>query len=755
MSLSYRELANPNNRLLSLLDSCSKAPSFTRTKALHALSITLWNTLQQPVYICNNVISLYAKLGEVCFAAKVFDQMPERDRASFNMIISGFSKSGYVERAWRVFSEMREFGFSPNQLTVRGLLSCPSLDLRGGTQLHGLSLKYGLFMSDAYVGTKLLGLYGRFELLETAEKVFEDMPLKSLVTWNHMMSLLGRGGFLRECMFLFRELVGTGECLSESSFLGALTGVSCENDLETSRQLHCSAMKIGLDCDTSIVNSLISAYGRCGNTHMAERVFDEAASWDIVSWNAVIGATAKGENPLTALKLFVTMPEHELSPNLGTYVSVLTASSHTQTLSFGRQIHGTLIKNGCETDIYLGNALIDFYGKCGSLEDSRLCFDSILDKNIVCWNTLLWGYANKDDPICLSLVLQMLQMGFRPTEYTLSTALKPCCVVELQQLHSVIVRMGYEDNDYVLSSLMRSYAKNQLMNDALLLLDWSSKPSSVVPLNIAAGIYSRTGQYRESVELISTLEQPDNVSWNIAIAAWSRSATLEQPDTVSWNTDNHGEEVTEIFKHILQANIRPDNFTYVSILCTCAKFCDLTLGSSIHGLITKTDFSRADTFVCNVLIDMYGKCGSVTSAIKVFEETREKNIITWTALISSLGIHGYGHEAFEKFEEMVSLGFKPDCVSFISVLTACRHSGMVKEGMELFWKMKDYGVEPDIDHYRCAVDLLARNGYVIEAEQLISRMPFPADAPVWRTVLAGSKSFAEEQRSTLSFVSAE
>ncbi|KFK35089.1 hypothetical protein AALP_AA5G233800 [Arabis alpina] len=737
MSLSYGDFANHNNRLLSLLNICRKVPSFTRTKALHALSITLCCTLQQPVFICNNIICMYGKLGEVSYAAKVFDKMPERNRASFNTIISGYSKCGYVEEALDVFSEMRRFGYLPNQLTVGGLLSCASLDVCSGLQLHGLSLKYGLFMADAFVGTGLLGLYGRLELFEMAEKVFEDMPLKSLETWNHMMTLLGKHGFLKECMFLFRELVRMDACLSKCSFLGVFSGVSCENDLEIGKQLHCSAMKKGLDCETFIVNSLISAYGKCGNTYMAERVFEEATSCDIVSWNAIIGATAKSENPLRALKLFVSMSENGFSPNQGTYVSVLSASSQMQILRFGRQIHGLLIKNGNETDIFLGNALIDFYAKCDSLEDSHLCFDSICDKNIVSWNALLWGYANKDGLVCFFLFLQMLQMGFRPTEFTLSTALKSCCVIELQQLHSVIVRMGYEDNDYVLSSLMRSYAKNQLMNDALLLLDWSSRPSSVVALNIVAGIYSRTGQYHDSVKLISTLEQPDTVSLNIAIAACSRF-------------DNH-REVIELFKHMLQSNIRPDNYTYVSILSMCTKFCDFTLGSSIHGVITKTDFSLADTFVCNVLIDMYGKSGSITSVIKVFEETREKNLITWTALISSFGIHGYGHDAFEKFKEMLCLGFKPDRVSFISMLTACRHSGIVKEGMELFQKMKDYGVEPEMDHYRCAVDLLARNGYLKEAEQLIRGMPFPADAPVWRTFLDGCKRHAEEQRSTLSF----
>ncbi|XP_019102437.1 PREDICTED: pentatricopeptide repeat-containing protein At3g58590 [Camelina sativa] len=739
MNLSCRDLVNHNDRLVSLLNVCRKALSFARTKALHALSITLCYALQQPVYISNNIICLYENLGEVSFAGKVFDQMPERNKVSFNTIIKGYSKCGDAEKSWRVFSDMRYFGYLPNQSTVSGLLSCASLDVYAGTQLHGLSFKYGLFMDDAYVGTGFLCLYGRLELLEMAKQVFEDMPFKSLETWNHMMSLLGHRGFLKEGMFLFRELVRKGACLSDCSFLGVLSGVSCENDLVICKQLHCSAMKKGLACEISVVNSLISKYGKCGNTHMAERMFEEAGSWDVVSWNSIIGATAKCENPLKALKLFVSMPEHGFPPNQGAYVSVLSASSRMQIFSFGRQIHGTLIKNGCETDILLGNALIDFYAKCGSLEDARLCFDSVRDKNIVCWNTLLWGYANKDGSICLSLFLQMLQMGFMPTEYTLSTALKSCGVIELQQLHSVIVRMGYEDNDYVLSSLMKSYAKNQLMSDALILLDWSSGPSSVVPLNIVAGMYSRTGQYHESVKLISTLEQPDTVSWNIAIAACSRS-------------DNYG-EVIELFKHMLQSNIRPDNYTYVSILSLCSKLCDLTLGGSIHSVIIKTDFSRADTFVCNVLIDMYGKCGSIRSVIKVFEETREKNLITWTALISSLGIHGYGHEAFRMFKQSISLGFKPDRVSFISMLTACRHSGMVKEGMDLFQKMKIYGVEPEMDHYRCAVDLLARNGYLKEAEHLIHGMPFPADAPVWRTFLDGCNRFAEEQRNTLNVVS--
>ncbi|XP_010548592.1 PREDICTED: pentatricopeptide repeat-containing protein At3g58590 [Tarenaya hassleriana] len=722
-----------NERLLRLLNVCRRAPSLARTKALHALTITLHFSLHQPVFVGNNIVHIYASQGEFSSAAKVFDKMPERNAVSFNTMIGAYSKCEDVEKAFDVFSDMRAFGYLPTQSTVAGLLSCTSLDLRAGVQLHGLSLQNGLLWADAFVGTSLLCLYGRFGLLENATRVFEAMSTKSLVTWNSMMSLLGQNGFIDESLSLFRELVRMQASLSECSLLGVLSGLSSEEDLEIGEQLHCLGVKKGLDREVSVVNSLISAYGKCCNGRAAEKIFEEAVSRDTISWNTIISITAKSENPLKALTIFASMSEQGVSANESTFVGVVNSCARVEMLKFGRTIHGMVIKKGYGTDVFVGSALIDLYVKCDNLEDSRLCFDDICEKNVVSWNSLISGYADKNSSeVCISLFLHMLRLGFRPNEFTFSSFLKTCGSPEIKQLHSVVIKTGYEENDYVLSSLISSYVKNGLISDALVLHDGSTARFFVAPSNIIAGMYNRSGLYLESLKLISMLEYPDDISWNIAIAACSRAA-------------KHSEAL-ELFKHKLQSRILPDNYSYASVLSTCTELCDLAVGSSIHCLIAKTGFHRADAFVCNLLINMYGKCGSIRSAVKIFDEAREKNLVTWTALISSLGIHGYAHEAFKKFGEMVSLGFKPDRVSFVSMLTVCRHSGLVKEGMDLIQRMKsDYGVEPEMEHYRCGVDLLVRNGYTKDAEKFIAEMPFPPDASVWRTFLEGCKRFIVER----------
>lgn len=248
----------------------------------------------------------------------------------------------------------------------------------------------------------------------------------------------------------------------------------------------------------------------------------------------------------------------------------------------------------------------------------------------------------------------------------------------------------------------------------------------VVLANNIAWIYNRTGHYEKTQELYAAMEYPDTVSWNILLVACSRNGDYK--------------ETFELFDHMLRSKVFPDNHTFVSLLSVCTKLCSLALGSSLHGLIVKADFNLCDTFVCNTMIDMYGKCGSLESAVKIFKEMTEKNMISWTALISALGLHGYTNEAIERFEEMEGQGIKPDKVAFLAVISACRHIGLVKEAMDLFDQMKlKYDVEPDIDHYLVVVDLLTRYGHIKEAEQLILGMPIAPNALIWRSFLEGCK----------------
>lgn len=649
--------------------------------------------------------------------------MPQRNVVSYNTVIGAYSRYGYAEEAWKMLLEMRGCGFEPTQFTMGGLLSCESLDICQGVQLQALGVKNGLFCVDAFVGTALLGLYGRQAWVEEAVSTFEDMPCKSLVTWNSMISLLGHQGFVEDSMFVFRELTSTVASLSEWSFVGVLCGFSCKQDLEFGEQIHALVMKIGFICKVAVANSLINMYVKCASICLAEKMFEEVPVGDVISWNTIIGALARSERPGKALEIFSKMFIGGVLPTTITYVNLL---SGLMIPFVGESIHANIIKNAFESDVFVGSALVGFYAKCGKLELAHCCFNEIRERNVVSWNALIFGYSNFCSSGSVFLLQEMLRLGYRPNESSFSAVLKSSFAIELQQLHCLIIRMGYQKNEFVLSSLITSYAKNGLISDALVFVTTFDTPLPVVSCNITAGIYNRTGQYDETLKLLSVLEEPDCVSWNIVIAACARN--------------NYYKEVFELYKQMHIFEICPDNYTFVSLLSVCATLCNLALGSSVHGHIIKNDFNRCDTFLCNVLIDMYGKCGSIVSSTRIFKKMTSRNLITWTALISALGRNGYAYEALEQFREMELLGYKPDGVALNAVLTACRYGGLVREGMELFGQMKKcYGVEPEMDHYHSVVDLLAKNGYTLEAEKMIASMPYPPNATIWRSFLEGSK----------------
>ena len=712
-----------HHRLLQLLQARTTIPSVRRTKPLHGLTITMGSIPNQPIFPYNSIISQYVSVGELSVARKLFEKMPQRNVVSYNTIISAYSRSGDVEEAWNMFSEMRDCGFRPTRFTLGGLFSCEALDLFRSVQLQALVIKNGLFVADAFVGTTLLGLFGRHGCVEEAVLAFKDMPWKSLVTWNSMLSLFGRHGFVVDCMSLFRELMKVETALSASSFVGVLSVFSCKQDLEYGEQIHGLVIKNGFDSEVSVVNSLINMYAKCTRICLAEKIFEMVPIHDVVSWNTIIAAVAKDERPGKAMELFLEMCVSGVLPSQATFVSVINSCTNLGILVFGDFIHAKTIKNAFESDVCVGSALVDFYAKCDKLEDAHCCFDEIYEKNVVSWNALILGYSNKCSSTSIFLLQEMLRLGYRPNEFSFSGVLRSLLALELQQLHGLTIRMGYLNNEYVSSCIVTSYAKSGLIVDALIFVTASNNPLPVVPSNIIAGIYNRSGQYNETLKLLSLLEEPDIVSWNIVLAACAHN--------------NYHKEVFELFKHMHMVHIHPDNYTFVSLLSACAKLCNLALGSSVHGVMIKTDFNRCDTFVCNVLIDMYGKCGSLESSVKIFDKMTSRNLITWTAMISALGLHGYAHEALGRFREMELWGFKPDRMALIAVLTACRHGGLVREGMELFERMRSYGVEPEMDHYHCVVDLLAKYGHSREAEKMIASMPFPPDAIIWRSFLAG------------------
>lgn len=711
---------------IHLLHDPTRIASLKEAKCLHALAIVAGPIpAQEPVFLRNIIIAKYAALGDAPMARKVFDGMTQRNVVTYNSMISCCGKDGVSREALRLFSEMRRCGFKPTEFTFGGLLSCRGLGVFEGMQLQALIEKTGLFYVDAFAGTALLGMYGRNGCLDEALGIFEFMPKKNLATWNSVISVLGQMGYAEDCVLMLSEMMRSRVGVSESTFVSVLSSLQVD-DMDMGEQIHGLVIKNGFDNVASVQNSLISLYVKSGATCLAEKMFENAPAKDIVSWNTMIGAMANGDQPREALCFFQEMGITGLAPNDTTLVNVLQSCTRLQLLSCGECIHGKMVKKSFESDVFCGSSLVSFYAKCDKLEAAHRCFDGITQKNLVSWNSLMQGYSNKGSSLSTRLLRDMIHSGYYPNGLSFSIVMKSALVKELLQLHSLSIKMGYHENAYVMSTLICSYARNGLISDALKFVESDYAKLPVVPSNIIAWIYNRTGQYEKTQELYAEMENPDAVSWNILIAACSRNGDYK--------------ETFELFDHMLRSRVFPDNYTLVSLFSVCTKLCNLALGSSLHGLVMKSDYNLCDTFVLNIMIDMYAKCGSIESSVKIFDEMTEKNIFSWTALVSALGLHGYANEAVERFREMERVGIKPDKVAFLAVLSACRHIGLVKEGMDLFEQMKvKYGVEPDVDIYLVVVDLLTRYGHIKEAERLILGMPIAPNALIWRSFLEGCK----------------
>ncbi|EEC83198.1 hypothetical protein OsI_28453 [Oryza sativa Indica Group] len=200
-----------------------------------------------------------------------------------------------------------------------------------------------------------------------------------------------------------------------------------------------------------------------------------------------------------------------------------------------------------------------------------------------------------------------------------------------------------------------------------------------------------------------------------------------------------GREALGLFARMQADGVIPDDTVLVGVLVACAQLGVLEQGKWVHGYL-KANNIRITVFLGTALVDMYAKCGEMQLAMEVFKVMKEKNVLAWTTMIKGLAMHGRGSEALELFSQMERLGVKPDDIAFIGALCACTHTGLVDKGRELFDSMvRKYGIKPKIEHYGCMVDLLARNGLLNEAREMVEKMPMKPDALIWGALMAGCR----------------
>ncbi|KAG6475159.1 pentatricopeptide repeat-containing protein At4g33990-like [Zingiber officinale] len=579
----------------------------------------------------------------------------------------------------------------------RRLLSCATLRL--ARPLHALLLVSGR-ARDAFLVTKLLNLYSRLGDLPSVVLTFRHAPVKTSITWNTMIACYVHHGFLKDALACFRCLIlSPSPSARPDSFTFPVTIKACW-DLEWGKRIHSLAYKLGFVCNVFVSASLVHMYSRLGFTDDARKVFDEMKIKDLGCWNAMLSGLCQNGRTAAVTELFEQMMMLGLPMDKVTVTSILPVCTPLQNPLLGFCIHVYCIKHGMDSDLFVSNALIDMYAKLGHLEEAQKVFKAMVDRDLVTWNSIISGYEQTGDAnSALNLFNEMQQSGIQPDRLTLVS------------LASAVAQRGDDRN-------------GQSAYGFILRRGWDLH--DIIVSNAIVDMYGKLSKVKLAQEVFDRMPKRDVISWNTLITGYSQNGLAN--------------EAIEIFKYMqIHEGIMPIQGTLASVLPACAHVGALQEGVKIHSYALRIGL-LSDIFVSTCLIDMYAKCGRLAEAMVLFEQVSSRFTGPWNAIIAGLGVHGHGKKAASLFSEMQEQGIKPDHVTFVSLLSACSHAGLVDHGRQCFHQMKSvYGLEPWVKHYACMVDLLGRSGQLDAAYELIMTMTLKPDSGVWGALLGACR----------------
>ncbi|CAN6470534.1 unnamed protein product [Victoria cruziana] len=354
------------------------------------------------------------------------------------------------------------------------------------------------------------------------------------------------------------------------------------------------------------------------------------------------------------------------------------------------QIHAQVIKRGVESDpvAVRGILLFSAVSPHGSLSHARSVFERIAEPDVFAWNTMIRGYVNGDFPSDALSLFSSMRRCVSIDHYTFPFVIKACARLVLfpkgREVHGLSFKLGLVSDVFVQNALVH--------------------------------FYGSCGGVESARQVFDEMPHRDVVSWSSVISCFANNGLAD--------------EALELFQRMQMQGVMPDEVTMLSVVAACASLGTLELGKWVHCMLVRKGY-EINVSMGTALMNMYSRCGFVEGAVQVFDEMPLRNVLTWTALIMGLAVHGHSFQALESFSRMKEAGVEPDDVSYVGVLSACSHGGLVQRGWELFNSMK----QPTIEHYGCMVDLLGRAGLLDDAYRFIDRMPIKPSAIIWRTLL--------------------
>ena len=543
----------------------------------------------------NSQLKQLVKAGDLNAARRMFDKMPHRDEISWTNMISGYVNASDSCEALVLFSNMWvQPGVRMDHFVLSlALKACAlNMNLYYGELLHGYSVKSS-FVNSVFVGSALVDMYTKVGKIQLGCRVFDEMPVRNVVSWTAVITGLVQAGYAKEGLVYFSEMQRSKVEYDSYSFAIALKACADFGALNYGREIHAKTMKKGFNESSFVANTLATMYNKCGKLVYGMRLFEKMRTQDVVSWTTIITTLVQMGQEEHAIEAFIKMKESDVSPNEYTFAAIISGVANLAITECGEQLHAHVLRIGLVDSLSVANSIITMYSKCGQLTSASMVFHGMTRRDIVSWSTIIAAYSQG----------------------------------------------GY------------------------------------------------------------------------------------------------GEEAFEYLSWMRREGPKPNEFAFASVLSVCGSLAILEQGKQLHAHVLSIGLEHT-AMIQSALINLYSKCGSIKDASKIFNVAENEDIVSWTAMINGYAEHGCSQKAIDLFVKIHTGGLKPDSVTFIGVLTACSHAGLVDLGFHYFNLMiNEYRINPSKEHYGCMIDLLCRAGRLNDAERMIKSMPFQRDDVVWSTLL--------------------
>ncbi|EYU17418.1 hypothetical protein MIMGU_mgv1a018997mg, partial [Erythranthe guttata] len=495
--------------------------------------------------------------------------------------------------------------------------------------------------------------------------------------------------------------------------------LSCANLelLRQGKQLHAQVITWGLHKSQALVPKLVSFYTTFGFIEEAHFIAADSNILHPLPWNVLISSYVSEGRYDEAIFAYKEMGHKRVIPDRFTYPSVLKACAEQSNLEFGREVHKSInATTSLKRDLFVQNALVSMHGKCGDLETARSIFEEIPDKDEVSWNSIISQYASRGMwDQAFELFESMRVAGMKLNIITWNTIAGGC------------LRTG---NFVGALKLIRQMRTGGVRLDHVAVIIGLGACSRIRELksgkNALITLYSRCGDLTHAYVVFRLVKGKNVITWNSIISGFAKR--------------DMSEEAFSLFRELLLAKTEPNYVTLACILPLCARVANPKHGREIHGYIaTRAEF-RGNLLLCNALIEMYSRTGSVLIARRIFDSMETRDLVTYTSMISGYGSQGKGGIAVDLFEEMIKCNIKPDDVAMVAILSACARSRLVSQGQLFFEKMVSvYCITPSLEHFACMVDLYGRAGLLKKAKEVILTMGYCPTEQMWAMLIGACR----------------